>query len=482
MYSLNNYKEQCYNLGSPQPSPSRPPLQTLPKATNQSDLTDSFVFPKITSKIPTKEKINTRERKSKRKVEETEFVPPMSPPKKQKMMKEEELRTFLTGITNRMDDFSKQLASHSVQSSKHEENLTNLSNSFTTFKESFHNSNRNLEEKMSGLENEMGNLKDTVENSVTRTIEEVKNAIVPFIQDEIVPTLTAKITSDILKKVDAPWKLQLAEQNRDNDSRAIVFGLPVKSSPMEDAIDFLKTKLNMKEESLNKIYLKQANRLGKAKGDRPPPLLMHFSHPSDRILVFSHSKNIKDRKISLEKQVPKLYQDEHKKFKNLATKLRNLPEMNYQTDICFDGHLMLLRYKKRDTPTQKYHYVTHSEWYPPMVKASSELRSTIHIPAGTVATPVISPETTSKANCCFFMTGMSTERTEDTFRRLLLEHINPEDRDSVTEIKLQKSHTGIIYCRSWDECNKIVLSKKDSKFHDDKVYLSMFAEKKPENA
>ena len=110
------------------------------------------------------------------------------------------------------------------------------------------------------------------------------------------------------------------------------------------------------------------------------------------------------------------------------------------------------------------------------------MRSSNYIPPGTVPTPVISPETMTKANCSFLMTGMTTERTEDTFKELLLKHINEEDKDCVTEIKLKKKNMAIIYCRTWDDCNRIVRSKKEAKFQDEKVFLSLFSENKPTNS
>ena len=63
--------------------------------------------------------------------------------------------------------------------------------------------------------------------------------------------------------------------------------------------------------------------------------------------------------------------------------------MQYQTQIIFDGFKMLLRYKKRDSDDEKFNYTIHSEYYPPMSSAASELKSSLQIPAGTIPTPVI---------------------------------------------------------------------------------------------
>ena len=196
---------------------------------------------------------------------------------------------------------------------------------------------------------------------------------------------------------------------------------------------------------------------------------MTFSSPQDPNIVLSFSRNLKNSKISIEKHVPKIYQAEYKKFKSMAAKLRLLPEMNYQTQITFDSHLMLLRYKSRDTHNQKYQYITYSEYYPPMNQASSGLKSSLHIPPGTVPTPVISPAAASKAKSSFFMTGMTTERTEETFVRQFTEYMKEEDKTSITEIKLVKKNTAVIYCKSWEDCKRIVEKMRDSKFENEKV-------------
>ena len=238
-----------------------------------------------------------------------------------------------------------------------------------------------------------------------------------FLEEQIVPKLKTEVKSDVLKAVSATWKAQLADKVREHEHSAIVFGFPVSRGSLDDAKMFLEKDLKLSRKSFNKIFLKQAVRLGKGDGNRPPPLLMHFSHPSERNLVLSHSVNLKDRSITIEQHVPKIYQAEFKKFKNIAYKLRNMPEMEYQTRIVFDNHQMLLRFKLRDTDDKKYHYITHSDYVPPMEGADSELKSSIQIPQGTIATPVISPSISDKANRSFFMTGMTTQRTQDSFRK-----------------------------------------------------------------
>ena len=158
-----------------------------------------------------------------------------------------------------------------------------------------------------------------------------------------------------------------------------------------------------------------------------------------------------------------------------------MPDMNYQTQITFDSHLMLLRYKARDTATQKFQYITHSEYYPPMNQAASELKSSLHIPPGTIPTPVITPEINNKANNSFTMSGMNTERTEETFIRQFTAFLMAEDRTSITEIKLLRKNLAVIYCNTCEDCKRIISKVKDTKFENEKVFFSMFSEEKPKN-
>ena len=46
MYSLQNYKDQCYNIGSPSPTPAKSPVKRLPKT-----IDTQFAFTPIKSQV-----------------------------------------------------------------------------------------------------------------------------------------------------------------------------------------------------------------------------------------------------------------------------------------------------------------------------------------------------------------------------------------------------------------------------------------------
>ena len=477
MYSLNSYKEQVYNLGSPQPSPKRSPLKSLPK--NPSS---EFDFSIPDPKTPTK-KLPQRTCNKRKIVPNSEIL---ESPKKPKIMTPDQMQTMFSGLqasisslNSKIDGFSKKLDMQDERQSTLNTNMTDLSNTFSAFKETLQNSNKAMEEKMGNLENEFGKLQDTVENSITKASEEVKNTVVPLIHNEIVPEVKKEVKAEVIKAVDGTWKVQLAEKVREHEKSAIVFGLPVSKQPFDDAIDFLENHLKLNNDAINKILMTGAERLGRGDGRKPPPLLIHFSHFSERNLILSFSKNLQKTKLSIEKHVPKIYQSQYKKFKSLATKLRLMPDMNYQTQIVFDSHLMILRYKSKDTVNQKFNYTIHSQYYPPMDQAGQDLKSSLKIPQGTISTPVISPATANKANNSFFMTGMSTERTEETFTRQFMQFIRAGDKEKVTEVKLIRSNTAVIYCKTWEDCKSLVDNLKNSKFENENVYFSLFSEENP---
>ena len=208
--------------------------------------------------------------------------------------------------------------------------------------------------------------------------------------------------------------------------------------------------------------------------------MIRFGNPSERNHILTFSKNIEDKQISVEKDIPKAYQKEHKVFKDIAFKLRNMPEMNFQTQIIFDGYYMRLRYKKKDTEHEKFHYIIHSSWKPPMEAAPAE-KSSLKTPTGTKATPLPGIDVLARANSSIFMNmkGMTRKNTEDTLKNALKDYLKAEHRDLVTDVKnTKKPDLVVIYCDNWETCNTIATQYKD-KFLGHEVSFSLFAKTNP---
>ena len=60
-----------------------------------------------------------------------------------------------------------------------------------------------------------------------------------------------------------------------------------------------------------------------------------------------------------------------------------------------------------------------------------------------------------------------------------MDYIKSEDREKVTEVKLLRKNTAVIFCKTWEDCKIIVDSRKNVNFENEKVSFSLFSEEKP---
>ena len=285
--------------------------------------------------------------------------------------------------------------------------------------------------------------------------------------------------ADILPPVRATWNAIQAQKVWEHEHSLLVFGFASSKSPTEAALDILKTNLKISEENMMKISVKKVIRLGKGDGNKIPPLLITFGHPSERNLALNHSKHLKGTKVTIKKSVPKNYQDEFKRFDDQSFKLRNMPGLDYQAQIVFDGHLMLLRTKLKDTTENKYHYTTYWTFDPPM-ETETDQKSNIKVPPGTKASPTPAADVMSKANASIFMSvkDMTEDTTEDNFKTNLLAYLKEEHRPHVTDFKMKKKGLGIIFCNTWESANLIASTYKE-KFMNHSVNFAMFCTQVP---
>ena len=137
---------------------------------------------------------------------------------------------------------------------------------------------------MSALEVDFTKFQDNVIKNATEAKDELKASIVPLVR-ETIPEVKNEVKKDVLDAASGGWKITLADKVREHEHSAIAFGLKVSKNPMGDAQNFLENDLKMSRDSMSKIYLKHAVRLGRGDGRKPPGLLMTFSHPGEQNLV-----------------------------------------------------------------------------------------------------------------------------------------------------------------------------------------------------
>ena len=223
----------------------------------------------------------------------------------------------------------------------------------------------------------------------------------------------------------------------------------------------LKNELKVSPENILKVSIKQAYKLGKGDDNKPPPFLIKFGHPSERNTILTHSKNLAGSKV--EKHIPKNYQEKHKELKNLSWKLKTMPEMVYMTQIIFDSHIMVLRVRRKDTASEKFHWINHTSFEPPMDSKNTE-KTAIKTPVGTKATPAPENTAVDKANSAFFMTlkGMTKIHATDAFKNKLVEYLNVDHKDMIFEVKMtRKPDLVIVYCNSWSSAKTIFTGFKN---------------------
>ena len=158
-----------------------------------------------------------------------------------------------------------------------------------------------------------------------------------------------------------------------------------------------------------------------------------------------------------------------------------MPGLDYQAQIIFDGHIMLLRTKVKDTTESKYHYTNYWKFEPPMEPVTTEQKSNIKTPIGTKASPVPDISVMSKVNASVYMSvkGMTDDITEDNFKKELLEYLKDEDCNLVADFKKKRSGLGIIFCRNWEAAN-IIVSKYTYKFMNKTVSFTLFCTHNPD--
>ena len=506
MNSFESYKDQCYNIGSPSPNPIRSSPLTL---SGSKKVQAEFSFTSspensITKTRPVRSKVKAPPNKSKipsllstsrkRFSESSELVE--NTPKKPKM---EELRAmlekqnkdqqdFMGKMTSRMDNLYTKLDSIKTDNTNTttlvQNHMTKVESRIDNLQSSVDDNRIKFEDKLVQLEGQFNKFQENALNQLTTSKEDIRDAVTPII-DEIVPKIKEDIKNDIISPVKATWNAILSEQVKEHEHALIVFGLKIAGNPIEAAGDFLKKDLKVDEETMLRISIKQAYKLGKGDGIKNPPLLIKFGHPSERNTVLSHSKNLAGTKIKVEKHIPKSYQEKHKEFKKMSWKLKTMPEINYMTQIIFDNHVMVLRVRKKDSAGEKFHWVNHASYVPPMDTKETE-KSSLKTPVGTKATPPPDKTSMDRANTALFMPmkGMTDVFTSDTFKNKLLEHLNPNHKGLIADVQMtNKPELTIVYCDSWNSANIISESYKSKfKFNGYDTSFEQFAQNNPDSS
>ena len=202
MYSLKSYSEQCYNIGSPLPSPARSPFKELPpnKASEFefSPTPSTKTSPVKTSRKQVKRKLDSVS-ESKDKVSENS-------PKKARIMDENVKKEFMdflaeqsrisaqkitdslkATLDTRMDAFETKIEDISNDT---KDEISNIGTKLNELKD-------NTEAKFSTIHDEFNSLKTTVTESASNNLEEIKETLVPIIKADITNEVKAEFKVEV---------------------------------------------------------------------------------------------------------------------------------------------------------------------------------------------------------------------------------------------------------------------------------------------
>ena len=122
---------------------------------------------------------------------------------------------------------------------------------------------KSTEAKLSSIQEKFGVLKNTVAETANNNLEELKETIVPVVKEYVVKEVKTEVKGEF-SAMDAIWKGNLADKVWDAEHNLIVFifNHNVSKSLMDDSKVFLEKEMQVSSDTLDKLYLKRASRLG----------------------------------------------------------------------------------------------------------------------------------------------------------------------------------------------------------------------------
>ena len=196
MYSFANYKDQCYNIGSPSPSPNNSPLKYLPTTSEEFDFS------------PVKEPYNAPEKnKSTQKRKYSCDSDCDSPQKRQRMLTKEEMQELLQNNNAQMQEALNKIDKKLDE--KMDQGFNVLKNSLCQLETKMEINNTNMENRMSKLENEFNIFQEATRKVADETKEELKESIIPSIEG-LIPKVKEDIKKEVFDATVGAWKVTIA--------------------------------------------------------------------------------------------------------------------------------------------------------------------------------------------------------------------------------------------------------------------------------
>ena len=147
----------------------------------------------------------------------------------------------------------------------------------------------------------------------------------------------------------------------------------------------------------------------------------------------------------------------YKRLKKEAWKLRLFH--NLSTNLDFNGHLLTLKYKKKDDGAIKYDWTIHTEWAPAATDSVVPQTQKTGPATGLTPTPALAGD-----NSNLLITGLKTTAGDEAIVascKTIIEQNVPTSADSVRIRVVGKAI--VVQCKDKDLCTKVRQKCKDKK-------------------
>ena len=470
--SLENYKLQVYNPGSPSPTPKSDPLKAFPKV--------KTLDPENPLKI-------TITKQRKRSVVARELELPESPSKKIKMMTAEDIKALHRELREESkkdmnefkDDFNNKLALELAKvNTQINTQFSNVQKQLGTIAQTQDGTSKALADYKKESDDKIKALEEKFETLEQKTKEGSSNQL----DENAIQDVVKQFVENSSSTPDSSWKANLAKEVFEHEHGIIIHGVRIENGNDDTKKVFIKnffrSELKASEDMIKKLRIRDVCRLGSDSGSgKPPPILVKLGHPTERNQLLPLSSNLKQG-ITIDKNIPKLYQKTHKEFKRRCWKLQLLHDVKAQ--VVFEGYKMILRYKKKDQGVTKFNWVVEKEFVPEPSDLEAVLVSSSTRDPNKHDTPVIDNSVVASCNTTIIVTGVSSDVTESNCKREFLKlFAGNEEHTFLKDIKYKSRGTVLVICKDWAGCKYFCDKYHKSELLGKQIFLTLYSESDP---
>ena len=280
--------------------------------------------------------------------------------------------------------------------------------------------------------------------------------------------LRDEMSSNKKEAVLPGWKATLARDVWEHEHGLMIFGIKIEDKEV-GVRNFLKEKLKIPDPE--KFKIREVITLGKTNDQgKPPPTLVRFSHPSERNSILPYSKHL-EKGINIEKNIPKAYQKTHKEFKRTSWKLKSL---GYQTQVIFESHNMVLRYRTKEAG---YLFSNHDSWFPEPDEMSDSQQARPRQPAnGKQYTLPISKDVDAAINRTVIVSGIEVKLIPAEMKAKFTNFIDATDHADIEAMKANENGVITIVGKSWVKAETFAKKYHGKDFLGSKISCTLFYE------